>query len=1832
VAVKYAKDVNGNFVGQDSTTSGITQAELDAQTTFANASRIDAYTAEKIKGNANLGSPTSAGVLTALSKVGVDINSKVGNNIATIDAQTRSARLANQQDVAAKKSTDAFNKSLVGQFWSGVKGTVRGVSVIGGAGWEALNAGYRNAFTGVQALAGNKEAEAKLKGQNPLLAGGGIINPAETKQVTAGQVFIKALKDISHGNLPKVETGVGFFPSEETGAGMLARQASLNAAKIAVKDSTGKIIGYQPRVMFGDAASEILTLGHPENSAGQVISAVADIGASFYFDPQLARAKQIKALAKAATQARATGAMAEAAKIDDRVTKLKDAQTAVVEARDAALKQMDDTNSAQLETNKLVAKGARDAWQGKNVEAIKASKGVQIQQNRVDDLARIMEERAGNLDAAKKELADAKVAIKTPDQLGKLQAELAKAKATVKELKDKSTTIVNGEEVLAKSVRLSASDTVKSLTTKIKELSALPPEATDVNRIPAAKAALEQAIKDFKEVKDAHKGMTSELKVRMRNAKLTAKAQDIAATEYVKRNSRLRQVSAVLADKTTKAEQKQKIWADALEKLSGLKTVEGDASFSYQKIADFLTGGHGNAPLNHLVEMSDWKQIWRASKGKINSELAQQLAAAKSTDEVLNAIAPFLKRGDLAAGMLKPSKIETLGANLSEKMTPIADNLQFLLPAAKVLTGVGARVGHRMPLHNQVASLFHATVSGSRKLKDFASKEYKTQIKSGAFINIHDTEELLHAVDGFGTAVGLNKVELDKLIEKIATAPTASVRGYTASVDLMKAVFAQHAGNIPEKLQKQFKEVTTAFKDSNEKMASYWATRHINGAYLDYVDLAGKKIRLPNAHLESELLNSTVYLPSASEVLKLTSKLSKMHLGWTTKVGDKLISDYWKKMQLVRPAFVVRNIAEEQLRVFGTGHISLFNNPLMAISMWMGRPEGNKLRRVMYQMDQHRNNIFDKNFTTGSDIEDVLNETAAHDLTNSYVNIMSADHAGSFDDRAIKVLPLKNLNNVGPGHERFFDGIANQLRVLNSDAMARVVAGVKVPEIENAVKAGAKREDAVIDYFLSGGGRKALEERVSASSEDFKNFMYTRDGIKQYLYTGLDPKGKDISVLARILETTGGNSALREIVANGKVVSNGVLHEIPRPFTSAVNSITNAKQIKKGRKALLDSQADFANSIKDTFSGAGKWDDVVVNVPSRNAAHAIATDKPGMVKSVVDGFFDISTQLEKNSTFGPEFRQSYWDAINDIAKALNPEAKAQLATVAEHSLKPLLFRGKNIGEKHPIWSAFNAAEGKGTMSIEDAHIYADNVARNHVKELFYNANSKRLVFHQLRLIAPFANAWEDTIHKWAKIGLEDPIQVYKGIKSLNWLSNPASSSLYQLTDAKDYYNPNQGFFFSDPETGQQMFWVPFVGTVMAKLAGGLTGNNYKGAPIAFATNPMSFNFALGAGSILPGVGPGVTLPLSAFATWQQGAIDNMPEGIKNWLFPFGRSDFSSGLQSAILPANWQKIVGPILGQKDTYASTFKPVMQYLAGGANYNLDDPNDQAALAKNADHFARWVSIMRGIVGMVSPSSLQPKGLATDGNGDAMTQFTLYKDFQDMVVNNNGDYNKAVGDFLDTYGATAVFAIISSTTGNGPSNLDSYKFVTKHPDVVTKYGDIWSYVMPGGGLSQEMYRWNLVHGTKQKLTPAQMIEKANNLRFYAAKDMILAKVDAGIMDKASYNAATNQLKLSMNGGPKSSTDFNKFSRVIFQLKSLTEDNRFSDVPAVAGLRDYLYLRDTALAKLNKTSTDKLAGTGTVATQQRAWLSEQAVWIIKDNPDFQKIFYQFFANELEGK
>lgn len=1827
----FRKDDNGNIVQTDVVSPVLSAEQQKANAIYVAARNINPVEAERIVANAK-GNIASAGVIASLSKLGVPATSTLAKNINGIDALTKDQRTANQNQVAMDREKRKFNDSIQGKFWTAIKGASRGIFAATSVPFDAVNAAYRNTLQGIQQrgiVSGLTQFINPFKSEEQLRQD----NQNFLAQTKVGQVVLEAQKQKTL--MPTVQAGEGFFVSEDTGLGKAARDAANATARVDIKDAQGNVVGARPRSLFSDVPSYVLTFGHPDSRVGAITGFVGDVVGSYYLDPTTARAKAAKLAKQAAEAARAGAGIKESAKIADQYAKAKEAEQAVADAKNAFTKADADFKKASTTTATSKAQEARDAYNGRREDLIDATNSVKAQGAKYTQAVQRNQSIQDEITAISKQMSDIADVAKAPGRLTRAESALKKAEEALAQGK---ATAASGQYPSWMTDITKLEEAVNAARSKVAGLQEIIAggKVVDPAKVDELNAAMQQARLRLKYSNQEVKQMATDLNSTKKIARATKGAVAARMDDYAKSAAKSRTAEEILADATLNREQKLKALADSLEKLSNVRNID-TTGVNYKALADFLTNGHGSMGLDRLAEITDWKEIFRIGKGRVTVEQAKDLASATTKEQVLDKLAPFIANADIRLGTFKPGFIERTGARVAERT-------EFATPYVNKLTGAGAAVARRMPFHTQLAAFSEALSDGVALQKDAVKKyvfdplkrSYTTTVRGGTMLNIHDTDALIQHVDDASRALKLDQKIADDLLERIANAKSPSEAGYTATVGFMNALVKQYAEVLPANAAKKLDEFATLFKESNNKAASYWASRHVNGAEIKFIQLGNEKVALHGPHLEAELLNSAVYMPPIGEMRKLLGKMQKYGTAGTlADVTDSLISNYWKRIQLVRPAYIIRNIAEEQLRVFGTGHISFFNNPMMAMSMWLGAKDGNAMQKVMHQMDNFTHDVMGRDFTTGNIADDLLNETMAHEAGNSYIELM-AGKSSSIDERSMRVLTLKNVTAVGKEHPRFWDGVTNQLRILHSDSFARVVAGFNPDEVVQAMRAGATREDAVVDYFFKGSGRKSLEKLAEAQSEEAKRWLYTRDGLMQYLYTGkaaVQGVTKDASVLARVMEMTAGNKNLRQLVASGKTKIGTAELRMPTAMDSANNSLMNAKAIRESKKALLDEQTLFAKTLKNTFGEvANHAEDMLVNIPDVNVNVLNSKKSIGeWVNMGTDWFFEKATELEKTTTMGPEFRQAYWDAINQVSSALDSNAVAKLKELATESLSPLMKNGKNIGKSHPLWKSLENVTENGVLSLEDAHTYADAYARNHVKELFYQANQHRLLFHQLRLIGPFMNAWADTITKWGAIGLENPYQVYKLGRAINWVEKPESSAIYQFTDARDYYDPNQGFFFTDGQTQQRMFWVPFSGSIMSRLAGVPANANYGASPIAFSANPMSFNFALGAGSILPGVGPGVTIPLSMIDSFNKGFIDNLPMGVQKWLFPFGKIDFSKGIGSAILPSNWNRILGGFTGEDTTYANSFKPIMEYIASGANYNLDDPNDQAELLRKTDTFARFFSIMRGVTGLFSPAALVSQGLAHDKNGDVTTMLALSNDFYNILKDNGGDYNLAVTDMLDLYGANSVFALISSTSGKGPENWDAYQFVSKNPDIASKYPDVWGYVYPGGGFSQEMHKWNLLNKTKVQLSKEEILAKANNLRYYAAKDSILRMVDAGKLDKNGYSQALKNLKESFNGGPEIQYDPNQFSRQINQMRGLVSDERFTDIPTVSALRDYMFMRDAALKKIGKDTNGTLKGTSDNVMWARTWLSEQVSWLLKEHPDFYKMYYQFFAKELEG-
>jgi len=1775
----------------------LTQNQADYQQLVKASELLTGEEGEKARRLITQNPTLSGGLLASLASYGAVPNNNLVKTLADIDTQTRAQRELDAFTEAQRISNEKFNSKWYGKLWSTVKGIVRGAAIIGETPGELIQASARTLKEDIDAAVRGdinfwtRQPTDKTKTREDLglsSGPGSILNQLKVTQVAKELVTEK-----------RIDLGAGFFPSEETGAGFAARKAQMDIAAVNVKVGNRT---YQRPFYLADPVVNAITFGNADTSYGNVMVAL--------------------------------GNLAFAIKTDSFIV-----------------------------------------------------------YNRIKNASREAERVARTSTGVK--------AAKAFQQKAILDAE------------------------------------IDELTARIAQSS------RELDNLVGAERAAKQ-------------------------------------DEFV----------TALNERVQKADEYDNIVYDP------------------EAVAGFLSSSAAAPAIDALSEITDWKEIWRLGKSAggrsgFTVEQSKAIAAASNREEVLSALAPYIAKGTVTAGVLDRGTAtgKAVGEMLSSRIVPgqVAQFVNFV-------KGLGARGFRKMPFYNKVVDAYNKGL---------------TVVPRGKAIHASDKDALIDAIYSYGRITNVSAAKLDELADIVALSDDASEIGYTASAKLFDEILA---ANLDKSLEPELlKEVTRVFRNGHSEMGLYWAARHAAGAKIDYILSGNKRVTITGPHLDSEYLNSVVYLPDARELLDVIASVGKIRKATksTKEALDYATNTVWKRIVLVRPAYIMRNIAEEQIRVLGTGHISFFNNPLMAMGMWLGRDGGAPWRAVLNKFDPFKNTVTDESFKLGKTKDEFAAEVMAHDATESYIKFMTSGISG-VDNDARAVMSFAGFQPRAYGHPRWWEGLANEIRILNNSIAGRAVASTG-PTLDNQM--------ATVDYLLTGAGKDEWTQFAKLQKPEIRDWLLSREGATTYLFTGVGEGDKAVSLLARIEEAAGlggeASQAIKNLIAFGRIDKPGFRIEVPKGRQSAENSIRNAAEVSRGKKALKDANEEFADMLKQSFDGKGNWDGLLMGIPE--ARFESIGKKPGFLTNISEGFFKFAVKLEKTSTMGPEWRQSYWDAIYDISGALDAEAVAKLATVAKKSLTPLTsFKGQPIGKEHAVWKAFKTAEesaakvskeelaeaqsyinrfpnlqeykdggsggivgtrsvvgfvktsalkdmsgniagnkeaiesyrkslreGKGfskefrgetydepimvvydnetglayigegnhrlqaalaeginyvpvrvvkgnkkemvtdleagrfpkqiknnkkpqfpetfgpnagkvrdenyvppemhpsyvfdkeytlTESVEaakkfgnltaaEAHEYASFVASKRVADLFYDASRKRLVFHQLRLIAPFGAAWEDTIRKWGQIALDNPMEVYKIQKSLQWLTKPESSALYSLTDAKDYYDPNQGFFFNDPLDGQRKFFIPFLGTGLNFLSNLVTGQGAsRQGPYAIAATPQSLNFAFASGSIMPGVGPGMQMALLQLDELGVNPINIAPIGAQDFInkivFPFGEPDLKQGVIEGFLPGNWRRLLASWPGQEESYAAAFAPVMNYLASGGNYNLNDLEDQAQLIKDTNKFSQWFTFFRGLFGLASPFPLQPQGLTTLDDGNVVLSTALYNDFKQLEVAAGGNYNKAYADFLDLYGPEAIFAIINTSSG-APTNLMTYELIQREPEVVDLYPETYGYAYPAGGFSTELYRWQRRAGKKDKFTSEELVKRATSLRFYAADDRLMARLISGDFSEEEYEEARKNLRDTfIKAGLSIETDPYKKARVKEELRRMATDIRFEDSDAVAGLRDYLYLRDKALEAAN-IDNDSLAKVG--ALPQREWLAGQVKQILQRNPEFYKFYYRFFKEELEG-
>ena len=309
---RVSKDKNGNWTITGVGERTISQTQADYEDIVKGAQQApgqDGYNAlQMLKTNPQM----SSGLVTALSKNGAVPQNALVTAMAQIDATTRAQRELDAQKEAQRVSTEKFNNTIRGKFWTAFKGTTRTVflgpqAIFEGIGnlSRGLAQGLGRAGDEIEAIKEGKVDWLTEKPTDPNLTRKDlglaetsdlleVFNPMNSIRQTTLYQAIKQYVDTG-----RVDLGVGFSASEEIGAGFLAREEQKKVAKVTFTVNGEK---YERPFSAFDPITYIYTGGDLESEAARLVTAIGDLGIMIASDPFLAvskirKAREVAALA-----------------------------------------------------------------------------------------------------------------------------------------------------------------------------------------------------------------------------------------------------------------------------------------------------------------------------------------------------------------------------------------------------------------------------------------------------------------------------------------------------------------------------------------------------------------------------------------------------------------------------------------------------------------------------------------------------------------------------------------------------------------------------------------------------------------------------------------------------------------------------------------------------------------------------------------------------------------------------------------------------------------------------------------------------------------------------------------------------------------------------------------------------------------------------------------------------------------------------------------------------------------------------------------------------------------------------------------------------------------------------------------------------------------------------------------------------------------------------------------------------------------------------------------------------------------------------------------------
>ncbi len=298
---------------------------------------------------------------------------------------------------------------------------------------------------------------------------------------------------------------------------------------------------------------------------------------------------------------------------------------------------------------------------------------------------------------------------------------------------------------------------------------------------------------------------------------------------------------------------------------------------------EYIRSGKGAKFVDWAKDQTDFNAIWEGTNKKLPVELVAKLQGAKTSDEVIAELMPHLGQ--------------------SVREVPKMRHRSY------------SRIGQMMP---------------------------------EGHIDTSDLDQAVTEIDRYQRLLKV-PAEMRSLVNaKMAVAVTPSDK-LTVATDLFKGVNASlKGGGLTTEASNK---LTHLFSNSIESLRKYNVDAIGDDIVVDYATVGGKKVPTLSPHLAVETLHKDIPMPDVRELARGVGALNRQERLFGPAMskalkGNAALTDYvlspfmekvWKPQVLLRGAWTLRVVGEEQIRMGAAGLDSMFHHPMSAIAYVTGR-------------------------------------------------------------------------------------------------------------------------------------------------------------------------------------------------------------------------------------------------------------------------------------------------------------------------------------------------------------------------------------------------------------------------------------------------------------------------------------------------------------------------------------------------------------------------------------------------------------------------------------------------------------------------------------------------------------------------------------------------------------------------------------------------------------------------------------------------------------------------------------------------------------------------------